>query len=183
MVIISLRIVLFFEYFVVFTIFKTLQLPENLNFLFSLSGARRFLFEILCDGANDSDPDMFMLCLDKFQQVTRFLSAETFLDFINLRDVEFSANNNQNGFSLCASLKFKESEKYNPQDILHINNERFVDNSLKGKIVLRVEAITDIALRFRVVKTDAMHPHIIMEFNSSPPKCIKQTAIKGRWQK
>ena len=171
----------FFEYFVVFTIFKTLRLPDNLNFLFSLSGAKRFLFEILLDGANNSDPDMFMLCLDKFQQVKRFLSTETIIEFINLRDIEFRANNTQNGFYLCASLKLKESEKYNPQDVLFISNERFVDTSSKGKIVLRVETITDMELCFRVVKTEVMHPHVLMEFNATPPKCIQQTTITGRW--
>lgn len=169
----------FFEFFVVFSIFQSSQLPENLNFLFSLSGAKRFLFEILLDRANDSNPDMYTQCYESFKLVKRFFPAETLLDFVSLREMVFTANNTPGGFKIKASIKLKESEKHDPQHILFINRERFVDTSIKGKLLFKFETATDIELYFDMIKTQTLGPDIKMKLTIALPEYNLQTMSAG----
>lgn len=124
---------------------------------------------------------MLTTCLSKLQQVKRFLCAETFLDFVSLRGVVFESVNTKNGFSINASLRIKESEKNDPQNILFINKERFVETGPNGTILIKFEAITDVELSFTVIKTETTNPQILMDFNVNAPKCRRHNTILGRW--
>ena len=151
----------FLEFFIVFGIFEKMQMPQNLTFLFNLSGVKKFLFEILVDTAQKAHPDTFEKCICVFQQVQSYIQAESFMDFLNRKDVVFNVTNLEDGFKIHARLNLKESEKYDPRSIFFISDQSFLDISQKGKIIFRQESITLVDLCFTCMPGDR-YPDTLM---------------------
>lgn len=72
----------FLEYFMAYDHFNSIRLPENISYLFRMTGYKRFLFEMLLDSAEKSDVPSVPSDITRFQKFHSLLSQtnHTLLD-------------------------------------------------------------------------------------------------------
>jgi len=136
----------FLEYFIVFSLFEKMKMPGNLTFLFNLSGVKRFFYEILLDSAQRTDPEDYEKNIQSFDMIKRFIHMENLFDFIGHKNVTYSVHNSETGFTIYASLHFKESNLYDQQHVLYINDQTFADISKTRTIVLKKQTTLSVSL-------------------------------------
>ena len=156
----------FLEYFIVFGIFEKMKVPGNLTFLFSLSGVKRFLYEILLDAAQKTDYQNYEKSMKFFDVLKPYIKAESILDFICHKDLTFMTKNNEDGFKIQATMYLKESEKYDQEKVLYVSDRTFADVSRPGLIQLKRQKLSIVSLVIET-KRDADCPNTILELSSN----------------
>lgn len=111
----------FLEYFIVDNIFKNMKLPENTNFLWSLSGARLFLFERLISVAKEIDEDQIDLANKQIEENYRYSAAESLLDFLLNPKIKLNAKSNNNILTIEAWLYYLPVEGYDGKETFNID--------------------------------------------------------------
>lgn len=159
----------FLEYFIVFGLFQKMQIPANLTYLFNHSGIKRFFYEILLDAAQKSNIEEYENSMRFFDQIKSYIRMDTPFDLINHKDAVYNVTNTTNGFSINTALHFKESEFYDQQHILHINDKAFVDLSQPNTIRFRKQTICMVGLSI-TAKASADYPHVTIKFYSDIAK-------------
>jgi hypothetical protein len=164
----------FLEYFIVFGLFQKMQIPANLTYLFNHSGIKRFFYEILLDAAQKSNIEEYENSMRFFDRIKSYIRMDTPFDLINHKDAVYYVTNTTNGFSINTALHFKESELYDQQHILHINDKAFVDLSQPNTIRLRKQTICMVGLSI-TASAGVDHPHVTIKFYGDIAKTKKQT--------
>lgn len=111
----------FLEYFIVDNIFKNMKIPENTSFLWSLSGARLFLFERLICAAKETDEDQLDLANKQIEDNYRYSAADSLLDFLQNPKIKLNAKNNNNILTIEAWLYYLPTEGYDGNETFNID--------------------------------------------------------------
>ena len=89
----------FLEYFIVYSIFDKLILPNNIQFWFGLSGVRRFFFEKLISSVNYIDDSSFgNVSRNVKTELRKFITDGSLLGILLESNTHYNAINNQHGF-------------------------------------------------------------------------------------
>ena len=111
----------FLEYFIVDNIFKNMKLPGNTNFLWSLSGARLFLFERLISVAKETDEDQINRANKQIKDNYRYSTAESLLDFLQNPKIKLNAKSNNNILTIEAWLYYLPADGYDGKETFNID--------------------------------------------------------------
>lgn len=140
----------FLEYFVVFGIFTNMRMPAKTEFLFSLSGAKLFLFEMLLQSAELTDNIELNQAVQKIVELKQYTGVDSIMAYIQNPKVSFSRRNRIDGFDLEAKLIIRDSDSYDPNSVLTINDSMFVECDASRRIVLHEESPRQAVLIFEV---------------------------------
>lgn len=154
----------FLEYFIVFGIFEKNRMPEKTDFLWSLSGAKRFLLEILISSVETTDPqklaDIEMeLCLYK-----NLTGANNLIEFIQNPKLYLTQKNNDVGFTVEVWQSVEDTTALDLAEILTLTELIKDDEGAIHKTVPG-DRILNIGLRFTVLD-NAMPPHTTLELQT-----------------
>lgn len=100
----------FLEYFIVFGILEKMRMPDNTDFLYSLSGAKRFLLEILISTVSATDPNNLNEVTKELSKYKKYTGVDTVLDFIQNPKLQISHKNNDIGFTVQVWQQFIDLE-------------------------------------------------------------------------
>ena len=98
-----------------------MKLPENTNFLWSLSGARLFLFERLIYVAKETDEDQIDLANKQIEDNYRYSTAESILDFLLNPKIKLNAKSNNNILTIEAWLYYLPADGYDGKETFNID--------------------------------------------------------------
>ena len=157
----------FLEYFIVFSLFERMKIPANLAYLFSLSGVKRFFFEILLDAAQQTNPETYQRSINFFNMLKPYIHMDSLLDIVNHKNVTYSSHNSENGFTIHASLPIKESEMYDPQHVLYVSDQTFADLSKPGTIAFKRQTISLVELTISTAVSSTRYPDTILKVSSN----------------
>lgn len=91
----------FLEYFIVYRIFEKMEVPEHTEFLFSLTGVRRFLFEQLIGKCSAEEVS---LAEAQLKNVIPIIEGEKMIDVLQKKEVCFESGKLSDGFYIVATL-------------------------------------------------------------------------------
>ena len=100
----------FLEYFIVYRIFEKMEVPEHTEFLFSLTGVRRFLFEQLIGKCN---PEEIALAEQQLIKAIPILEGEKLINVVQKKEIYFESVKTSDGFGIVAILNALWSNSLN----------------------------------------------------------------------
>lgn len=110
----------FLEYFIVDNILRRMVMTDNTNFLWSLSGAKRFLFERLIYAAVKTDRKQFESANKKIVDNVDYSGASNVMDFLQNPKIQMNCRNDQNRLVVEAWLYYLPVKGYDGNDIFNI---------------------------------------------------------------
>lgn len=111
----------FLEYFIVFGIFEKNRMPEKTDFLWNLSGAKRFLLEILISSVESSYPEMLSKIEMELGVYKNYTGSDSIIEFIQNPKLQLYQRNNTIGFTLEAWQSFEDNTGMDITDIFRLN--------------------------------------------------------------
>ena len=156
----------FLEYFIVRGIFEKMEMPQNLAFLFSHTGVKRFFEEILLDSAQKTNPTAYQKTILLFSQLRPYIKMESIFDIFNHKKVSYVTKSTTDGFTICANLRFMASELHDPNNVVLVCPNMFVDASEKNKIKLKRQTISIFEL-YISVERNTPYPDTTIEISSN----------------
>lgn len=112
----------FLEYFVAFKVLSDLQMPDNAERLWNMSGAKRLLFEMLVSSAERSDSKQVEDANKQISAYREFTDSDCILDFLFQPAIQLSSDNKKNGFTVSAWLPFLHMEGYSPNGTANVRD-------------------------------------------------------------
>lgn len=112
----------FLEFFIVVGIFAKMQLPPNVDFLFGLSGAKRFFFEILIEAAERANSDCVNVVEQGLLQYRRHLEFENIFDFLLSKKNKIRDTDIEKGFVVDTYVELMKYEAYEPDSLISTEN-------------------------------------------------------------
>lgn len=112
----------FLEYFVAFKVLSDLQMPDNAEQLWNMSGAKRLLFEMLVSSAERSDLGQVQDANEQISAYMEFTNSNCILDFLFQPAIQLSSENKKNGFTVSAWLPFLHMEGYSPNGTANVKD-------------------------------------------------------------
>ena len=91
---------------------------------------------------------------------------ENIFDIFNRKKVAYVAKNTTNGFTICATLHFKESELHNQKHIVLVGHNMFVDASEQNKVKLKWQTVSIFELCISV-ECNTPYPYTTIEISSN----------------
>lgn len=151
----------FLEYFIVFGIVEKMRMPEKTDFLWSLSGAKRFLLEILVSSVETTNPEKLKEIELYLRLYKIFTGADNIIEFIQNPKLHLTQRNNEIGFTVEAWQSFEDTAALGAADIIRLSE--FLVNS-EGTVHQTVEdgRMINIGLVF-TVHDNAMPPRTTLE--------------------
>lgn len=152
----------FLEFFIVFSIFEKMRMPENTDFLYSLSGAKRFLLEILLSSVEATNEYRRIEIEQKLAEYKQYTGIDNILDFIQNPKIQLTRQNNEIGFTVEAWQSFTDTEEgYTVLDLLKLSD--FLANE-EGVVhqTVRDEKVLNVGIVFDVIDGE-MPPHTTLE--------------------
>ena len=110
----------FLEYFIVDNILRRMVIPDNTNFLWSLSGAKCFLFERLIYAAVRTDRKQFESANKQITDNVDYSDASNVMDFLRKPKIKMKCRNDQNRLIVEAWLYYLPVEGYDGNDKFNI---------------------------------------------------------------
>lgn len=163
----------FLEFFFVVGIFAKMQLPSNIDFLFGLSGAKRFFFEILIEAAERVNPACVMVVEHGLLQYKRHLGFENIFEFLASKKTKIRDIDSENGFIVDAYVELMKYEAYEPDSFISIENgiilatkkKRFASGGGVDLEVFGKDDFIKIGIKFTVqLRENDTCPLVSMEF-------------------
>lgn len=96
----------FLEYFIVFSIFEKMRMPDKTEFLYSLSGTKRFLLEILLSSVEETDCTKILEVEQSLEKYKQYTGIEKVTDFIQNPKIQLIQKNKKIGFTVEAWQSF-----------------------------------------------------------------------------
>lgn len=154
----------FLEYFIVFGIFEKNRMPEKTDFLWSLSGAKRFLLEILISSAETTDPQKLIDVEMELSLLKNYTGAKNLVEFIQNPKLQLSQENHDVGFAVEAWQSFEDTTAMDLSEILKLselilNDEGSIHRTVPG------DRIINIGLKFTVLD-NGMPPRTTLELQT-----------------
>lgn len=136
----------FLEYFIVFGIVEKMRMPEKTDFLWSLSGAKRFLLEILISAVETTDPQKLAeveLELGLYKNQT---GTDSIIEFIQNPKLHLTQRNNNVGFTVEAWQSVEDTTALDVAELLKLtefilNDEGAIHKTVPGDRVLNIGLI------------------------------------------
>ena len=110
----------FLEYFIVDNILRRMVMPDNTDFLWSLSGAKRFLFERLTYAAVKTNREQFESSNKQITDNVDYSGASNVIDFLQNPKIKMNCRNDQNRLVVEAWLYYLPVEGYDGNDTFNI---------------------------------------------------------------
>ena len=158
----------FLEYFIVFGIFEKNKMPEKTSFLWRLSGAKRFLLEILVSSVEASYPDTLAKIEMELGLYWEYTGTNKVAEFIQNPKLRLFERNNSLGFTVEAWQSFEDNTGLNLMDILGLN-ETFESTAGAVHKTIKDSRMINIGLIF-TVHDNSMPPCTTLEL-----RCKKTT--------
>lgn len=159
----------FLEYFIVFNLFEKMKMPVNLTVLFSLSGVKRFFFEILLDAAQKTNKNEYEACLRYFNIHMPHICVDTLFDFFNHKNATYSVRNTENGFIIDTLINFYESELHDQKKTLFVSDRIYANVGERGVIAFRKQNILWAKISIST-ESGELYPNTTISFSSSAMK-------------
>lgn len=106
----------FLEYFIAFEIFTKIHLPADPSYLWSLDGAKRFLFELLLSAVQETDTTQIDEVNERLAEYREYTRTNDVLEFLTSPHIQVSGRNTDKGFIVEAWLFYLPLEGYNRKD-------------------------------------------------------------------
>lgn len=154
----------FLEYFIVFGIFEKMRMPEKYDFLYSFSGAKRFLLEILLSSAGVTDADKLARIEQDFAKYKKYTSSDKIIEFIQNPKLLVTHRNHAIGFTVEAWQSFVDNDGYNILELLQLSDSLL---GVEGAVyqTIQDERMLNIGLVFNVIDGE-MPPHTTLEIKT-----------------
>lgn len=110
----------FLEYFIVDNILRRMVMPDSTNFLWSLSGAKRFLFERLTYAAVRTNRKQFESANKQIADNIDYSGASNVMDFLQNSKIKMNCRNDQNRLVIEAWLYYLPVEGYDGNETFNI---------------------------------------------------------------
>lgn len=154
----------FLEYFIVFGIFEKNRMPEKTDFLWSLSGAKRFLLEILISSVEATDPQKLIDVEMELSLYKNYTGAKNLIEFIQNPKLQLSQENHDIGFTVEAWQSFEDTTAMDVSEILKLselilNDEGSIHRTVPG------DRMMNIGLQFTVLD-NGMPPRTTVELQT-----------------
>lgn len=152
----------FLEYFIVFSIFEKMRMPDKTDFLYSLSGTKRFLLEILVSAVDTTDPLKLMEIEQELSKYRDKTGIGNVIDFIQNPKMQLLQRNNEKGFTVEAWQSFADvGVGYNTLDLLKFSEILF---NTDGPVyqTIQEEKVLNIGLIFNVLDGE-MPPYTTLD--------------------
>ena len=154
----------FLEYFIVFGIFEKNRMPDKTDFLWSLSGAKRFLLEILISSVEATDPQKLIDVEMELSLYKNYTGAKNLVEFIQNPKLQLSQENHDVGFTVEAWQSFEDTTAMDLSEILKLselilNDEGTIHKTVPG------DRIMNIGLKFTVLD-NGMPPQTTLELQT-----------------
>lgn len=152
----------FLEYFIVFGIIEKMRMPEKTDFLWSLSGAKRFLLEILLSSVEKTDPKKLAEIETELGFYKDHTGTSKIIEFIQNPKLLLTQRNNDVGFTVGAWQSFEDTGVLDYSAILKLND--LIARS-EGKLheMAPGNRMVNIGLVFTVLDND-LPPRTTLEF-------------------
>lgn len=157
----------FLEYFIVFGIVAKMRMPEKTDFLWSLSGARRFLLEILISSVETTNSEKLIEVEMELGLYKDFTGTDNIIEFIQNPKLHLTQRNNDIGFTVEAWQSFEDTAALDIIDIFRLS-ESIVNSEGAIHKTVADDRMLDIGLIF-TVHDNAMPPRTTLEL-----KCVKK---------
>lgn len=149
-----------------FGIVEKMRMPDKTDFLWSLSGAKRFLLEILVSSVEKTDPRKLEDVEMSLRWYKKLTGADSINEFIQNPKLHLSQQNNEIGFTVEVWQSFEDIAALDYLDLLYLstsmeNKEGLVHEAIQN------EGLINIGLVFTTLD-NAMPPHTALEL-----KCEK----------
>ena len=136
----------FLEYFIVFGIVEKMRMPEKTDFLWSLSGAKRFLLEILISSVETTDPQKLAeveLELGLYKNQT---GTDSIIEFIQNPKLHLTQRNNNVGFTVEVWQSVEDTTALDVAELLKLtefilNDEGAIHKTVPGDRILNIGLI------------------------------------------
>lgn len=154
----------FLEYSIVFGIFEKNRMPDKTDFLWSLSGAKRFLLEILISSVEAIDPPKLIDVEMELSLYKNYTGAKNLVVFIQNPKLQLSQENHDVGFTVEAWQSFEDTTAMDLSEILKLselilNDEGSIHKTVSG------DTIMYIGLKFTVLD-NGMPPRTTLELRT-----------------
>lgn len=148
----------FLEYFIVFSIFEKMRMPDKTDFLYSLSGTKRFLLEILLSSVEETDSAKIYEVEHELEKYKQYTGIGKVVDFIQNPKIQLIQKNNEIGFTVEAWQSFVDPN--GAQNIFDFLQFSDFMSTTEGPIyqTIQDEWLLNLGLVFDVVDGE-MPPH------------------------
>ena len=101
---------------IAFEIFTKIHLPADPSYLWSLDGAKRFLFELLLSAVQETDTTQIDEVNERLAEYREYTRTNDVLEFLTSPHIQVSGRNTDKGFIVEAWLFYLPLEGYNRKD-------------------------------------------------------------------
>lgn len=154
-------------------IFARMQMPSNIDFLFGLSGAKRFFFEMLIQSAELTNAECVSIVEQGLSRYKRHLEFDNIFEFLESKRIKIKEINTEKGFIVDAYLELMKHEAYEPGSVIAISdgvllakrNKKFSSGRGLELEVFHKDNSIKIGIKFSVqAQEDVSYPLTTMEF-------------------
>lgn len=152
----------FLEYFIVFSIFEKMRMPDKTEFLYSLSGTKRFLLEILLSSVEETDSAKIFEVEQELERHKQYTGVGKVIDFIQNPKIQLIQKNNEIGFTVEAWQSFViPNREHSIFDYLQLSNIMSIAEGPMHQTI-QAEWQLNLGLVFDVIDGE-MPPHTTLE--------------------